>query len=87
MKKLNNFIFDNNFREDVKAYIVLNGRQFEAKDKLAFTFDKNSDVLDLMFTLSFLEKRRYQRKFLQKLKKTLKISLRNMLFGKINTIP
>jgi len=87
MKKLNNFIFDNNFREDVKAYIVLNVRQFEAKDKLAFTFDKNSDVLDLMFTLSFLEKRRYQRKFLQKLKKTLKISLRNMLFGKINTIP
>ena len=56
MKKLNNFIFDNSFREDVKAYVVLNGRQFEAKDKLAFTFDKNSDVLDLMFTLSFLEK-------------------------------
>jgi hypothetical protein len=56
MKKLNNFFFDNNFREDVKAYVVLDGRQFEAKDKLVISFNKNSEILDLMFTLSFLER-------------------------------
>jgi tetrapyrrole methylase family protein/MazG family protein len=55
MKKLNNFIFDTNFREDVKAYVVLDGRKFEANDKLVLLFDKNSEILDLMFTLAFLE--------------------------------
>ena len=56
MKKLNNFIFDNNFREEAKAYVVLDGRKFEAQDKLVLSFDKNSEILDLMFTLSFLER-------------------------------